>query len=560
MKPAIIKRSGLLLALVCLAALWMAPTAAAANQVTDIQIEAVLQDDGSADITQTWTATTDEGTEFYLACRDNGYLSITDFTVSDERGTYEPLASWDVDASFDQKARKCGVVETGEGVELCWGISDYGTHTYTMQYTLHGLVGAYDDADGFNYRFIDEMGTFPTDVELTLKKADGTPLTDADCDIWAFGYQGQIQFVDDTIQAWTESPLEGSQNMTVMVALNKGVLHPERTEEGSFETVKQRAFEGSDYDDQPLTAKDIFYAILGVVLLCAAVAAVILIIRQLYKARLARRVKRAPYFRDLPNGGNLNVTHRLGVCSRQCEEEAILGAYLLRLISDGCLEPVQQVLSEKNKNASLRLVRPPQSSAGKEGSVGYDDALYTILEAAAGDDGVLQPKELALFCQLNYTPLSRFLTSCKKDAMQVLVQKGCLKGVGCDSIRSLTAQGQKELDEVLGLKHFLLDFSLIRERELQETIIWQDYMVYALLMGIADKVAPQLRKLYPDLQPEIDQYEQQVRWAGYYNHVMYNAYERERERREEARSGGSGGSSSFGGGGGYSGGGGGGTR
>ena len=83
-------------------------------------------------------------------------------------------------------------------------------------------------------------------------------------------------------------------------------------------------------------------------------------------------------------------------------------------------------------------------------------------------------------------------------------------------------------------------------------------MVYALLLGIADKVAPQLRRLYPDLQPEIDQYARQATWAGYYNHVMYNAYERERQRREEARSGGSGGSASFGGGGGFSGGGGGG--
>ena len=404
MKPAIIKRSALLLALVCVLALLGAPRASAANQVADIRIKAVLQDDGSADITQTWTATTDEGTEFYLACRDNGYLSITDFTVSDERGTYEPLASWDVGADFTQKARKCGVVETGEGVELCWGISEYGTHTYTLRYTLHGLVGAYDDADGFNYRFIDEMGTFPTDVELTLTKADGTPLTDADCDIWAFGYQGQIQFVDDTIRAWTESPLEDSQNMTVMVALHKGVLHPERTEEGSFETVKEWAFGGSDYEDEPLTAKDIFYAILGVVLLCAVVAAVILIARRIHKAKLARLVKQAPYFRDAPNGGNLNVTHRLGVCSKQCEESSILGAYLLRLISDGCLEPVQQALSEKNKNASLRLVRPPRNSAG------YDDALYTILEAAAGADGILQPRELALFCQHNYVPLSRFLT------------------------------------------------------------------------------------------------------------------------------------------------------
>ena len=542
----------ILAAFLCVALL--CTSALATSRVPEMEFDVALRPDGAARITQIWTTDADEGTEFYLGCRDSGYLTITDFSVSDQNGPYVYVEDWDVDASFEEKANRCGILETGEGVELCWGISEYGTHTYTLRYTLHGLVGAYDDADGFNYRFIDEMGTFPTDVELTLTKANGTPLTDADCDIWAFGYQGQIQFVDDTIRAWTESPLEDSQNMTVMVALNKGVLHPERTEEGSFETVKERAFDGSDYEDEPLTAKDIFYAILGVVLLCAVVAAVILIARRIHKAKLARLVKQAPYFRDAPNGGNLNVTHRLGVCSKQCEESSILGAYLLRLIGDGCLEPVQQGLAAKAKDTSLRLVRPPAGSAG------YEDALYTILEAAAGADGILQPRELALFCQHNYTPLSRFLASCKKDAMQVLVQEGCLKGVGCDSIRSLTAQGKQALNEVLGLKHFLLDFSLIRERALQETLIWQDYMVYALLLGIADKVAPQLRRLYPDLQPEIDQYARQATWAGYYNHVMYNAYERERQRREEARSGGSGGSASFGGGGGFSGGGGGGTR
>ena len=537
-----------------LCAILLCTPALAASRVPEMELNVALRPDGSAHITQVWTTDTDEGTEFYLGCRDSGYLTITDFSVSDQNGPYAYVEDWDVDASFEEKANRCGILETGEGVELCWGISEYGENRYTIEYVLHDLVGSYSDADGFNHRFVDEMSFFPTDVALTIRNEDGTPLTDENCDIWAFGYQGQIQFVDDTIQAWTESPLEDSQNMTVMVALNKGVLHPERTEEGSFETVKERAFDGSDYEDEPLTAKDIFYAILGVVLLCAVVAAVILIARRIHKAKLARLVKQAPYFRDAPNGGNLNVTHRLGVCSKQCEESSILGAYLLRLISDGCLEPVQQGLAAKAKDTSLRLVRPPAGSAG------YEDALYTILEAAAGADGILQPRELALFCQHNYTPLSRFLASCKKDAMQVLVQEGCLKGVGCDSIRRLTAQGKQALNEVLGLKHFLLDFSLIRERALQETLIWQDYMVYALLLGIADKVAPQLRRLYPDLQPEIDQYARQATWAGYYNHVMYNAYERERQRREEARSGGSGGSASFGGGGGFSGGGGGGTR
>lgn len=41
----------------------------------------------------------------------------------------------------------------------------------------------------------------------------------------------------------------------------------------------------------------------------------------------------------------------------------------------------------------------------------------------------------------------------------------------------LTAQGKKQLDEILGLKRFLLDFSLIHEQRVQKTVIWQDYLI-----------------------------------------------------------------------------------
>ena len=42
---------------------------------------------------------------------------------------------------------------------------------------------------------------------------------------------------------------------------------------------------------------------------------------------------------------------------------------------------------------------------------------------------------------------------------------------------ALAAQGKKQLDEILGLKRFLLDFSLIHERGVQEMVIWQDYLI-----------------------------------------------------------------------------------
>lgn len=549
----------ILAAFLCVALL--CTSALATSRVPEMEFDVALRPDGAAHITQIWTTDADEGTEFYLGCRDSGYLTITDFSVSDQNGPYVYVEDWDVDASFEEKANRCGILETGEGVELCWGISEYGDNRYTIEYVLHDLVGSYSDTDGFNHRFVDQMSFFPTDVTLTIRNEDGTPLTDEICDIWAFGFDGQIRFEDGVIRAWSEAPLEGGAHMTVMVSLEKGVLSPQRVVEGSFETVKERALAGSDYgdsedaawDDEPLTAWDalLFAAIILTPVLLILLLVVLLV--KVGKARRKKRMEQSDYFRDAPNGGDLNVTYQLGLCSGLCEEDALLGAYLMRLISQGCLESADDSLDAEP--VRLRLNHGPQS-----GNV-YDDALYTILEAAAGADSVLDPNELEHYCGQNYVPLSRFMESCERSGKQALVRSGCLKGAVLDHDKDLTKKGQRELDEVYGLKHFLLDFSLIHERGVKEAVIWQDYMVYALMLGIADKLEAQIQELYPDQVPQLNQYRRYIRYSGCYNGVMYGAYSREKSRRTPShRSGGGGGRVSFGGGGGFSGGGGGGIR
>ena len=533
----------------------------ATNRVPEMELDVALRPDGSAHITQVWTTDTDEGTEFYLGCRDSGYLTITDFSVSDQNGSYVYVEGWDVDASFEEKANRCGILETGEGAELCWGVSEYGENRYTIEYVLHDLVGSYSDADGFNHRFVDEMNFFPTDVALTIRNQDGTPLTDEICDIWAFGFDGQIQFEDGVIRAWSEAPLDSGAHMTVMVSLEKGVLSPRRAVEDSFETVKERALADSDYedredaawDDEPLTAGDVllFAAIILTPVLLILLLVVLLV--KVGRARRKKRMEQAGYFRDAPNDGDLNVTYQLGRCSGLCKEDALLGAYLMRLISQGCLESTDNSIDAES--VRLRLDHAPQSGNA------YEDALYTILEAAAGADGVLDPNELERYCGQNYVPLSHFMESCERSGKQTLIRSGCLKGAVLGNDKDLTKKGQQELDEVYGLKHFLLDFSLIHERSVKEAVIWQDYMVYALMLGIADKLEAQIQELYPDQFPQLNQYRRYVRYTGCYNGVMYGAYSREKLRSApNRRSGGGSGRVSFGGGGGFSGGGSGGIR
>lgn len=534
--------------LFCLCAALCTLPAAAKNRVAELEIDVALARDGSAAVTQVWTADASEGTEFYLTCRDSGYLTITDFSVSDPSGTYVLLEEWDVDASFAEKTGKCGVRRTDDGVELCWGISAYGPRRYTLSYVLHGLVGAYADADGFLHRFVDEMDTFPTRLALTIRRQDGAPLTDADAAVWAFGYDGQIRFEDGVIRAWSESDLESGQHMTVMVSLEKGALSPLRTGQGSFEAVKERALEDAGQEEG--TFLDFLAGLAGLLLIGALGALAAGVAAAVRRTGLRRRMKRAAYFRDAPNGGNLNVTHRLGAACGLCREEALLGAYLLRLISDGALEPEES--GGRSSQMNLRLVRPPRSENA------FDDAFYTILEAAAGTDGILQAAELEEFCNRNARPLAGFADSCRQDAGRILIREGCLKGAACRGMRSLTGQGRRQLDEILGLKRFLLDFSLIHERGAEEAVIWQDYLIYAYLLGIADRVTPQLRRLYPDDLPQVDRFAQWVGCTGYYSGYMYGACLRERQEAERAA--GKGGRAFSGGGGGFSGGGGGGTR
>lgn len=86
------------------------------------------------------------------------------------------------------------------------------------------------------------MSFFPTDVSLTIRSHDGMPLTDEECDIWAFGYEGQIQFKEGEIYVWIDLPLESGQNMTIMLSMEKGILASIRSVDDGFETVKEKAF------------------------------------------------------------------------------------------------------------------------------------------------------------------------------------------------------------------------------------------------------------------------------------------------------------------------------
>ena len=52
----------------------------------------------------------------------------------------------------------------------------------------------------------------------------------------------------------------------------------------------------------------------------------------------------------------------------------------------------------------------------------------------------------------------------------------------------LTKKGKDEYTKVYGLKSYILDFSLMSERDVDSTIIWDDYLAYAVAFSIPNKI------------------------------------------------------------------------
>ena len=83
--------------------------------------------------------------------------------------------------------------------------------------------------------------------------------------------------------------------------------------------------------------------------------------------------------------------------------------------------------------------------------------------------------------------------------------------------RKLNKDGEKEYATLEGLERFMLHFSNLKEYEIPQLILWEEYMVYATMMGIAEEVLEELKVAYPELlNPSY--------YSGYVGHNYFYTY------------------------------------
>ena len=476
-----------------------------AQQIRDIDETVLLRRDGSARVTQVWDVETTSGTEFYLPFESLGPMYITDLSVSENGEAFVSEGDgWDTDRSREKKRGRCGIVRKSGGVELCGGVGDHGNHRWTVSYTIRGLVMQMGDYAGLYFTFVNPgLMASPQHVRVRLVNETGGPeWTSDNVKVWGFRSESEIFVEDGAVRAESLAPFGSEDEMTVLVRFDDGLFTPDVQYEKSFDEIQEMAFKGSDYPEK-LSAGDIFWLVVGFFLILFftpigwALLAIFLgiyygisyyLLGRKYKKSIFGKARIKGWYRDIPLDGNIAAAYYAletgSVLGGSKFGNNLLAAYFLRWVLRGKVGVESDPKNKKRVN--LRL----------ESDATFDDAfendLYKMVYEASGNNRVLEAGELEKYARKSFKKVSDIPSREKARGHRWFEDRKMTQGK-----EGLNEKGQKKALQLIEFKNFLEAFTLSAERGAIEVTLWEDYLVFAALFGIADKVAKQFEKLYP---------------------------------------------------------------
>ncbi len=498
-----------------------------ANSINSINMDIYIDNEGNAVVTEVWKANLTQGTEGYRPYTKMGNSVISNFSVTDQTGTiYESLSTWNTSDSFSSKAYKCGINEISDGVELCWGISNYGNNTYTLKYNISNFIIQYTDTQGIYFNLLN-LDQKVSNAKITIHSNYNFSLDNAK--IWAFGNNGTINFVDGKIVLDSGGSLSSSQYMVGLVRFESNLFNTSNTSSQSFDDI---------YDSAKSTVSDYSFNeswfIIKILLLTYIGAALLHFFilggfsrRRKYNSNrdnieyrpldLGPKIKNneVTYFRDIPCEGDLYYAYWVMIKYKILKEDdcknGLVGAILLKWIKEGYIELSKTRgglfnLKDNKYAIAFKNVHSREFYVKDE----MEKSLMQMLIKASGDNNILEAKEFEKWCRSNHHTMNRWFNTLINDTSKKLQQKNLIledittskKLWKTKTIITKYVDGsvREAALNLLGLKKFLLDYSLIPDKENVQVHILEDYLVFAQLLGIADKVEEQFSKLYPDFK------------------------------------------------------------
>jgi len=212
------------------------------QEIRDIGISVTLLPNGDAVVHETWDVNTgDRITEWYLVRDGLGDIEITDFTVFDGDEELKDTGDWNVSLTREEKAGKYGILRRADGLDLCWGIGEYGDHVYHAIYVMERVVKSLQDYDMLQLQAVPPgRGAAPQHVRVTVKATD-VRLDTTNTRLWVLGYAGTATFQDGAAVFESTGPLGTDDSLIPLLRFDKGLFISPSVQDRVFQEVLDTA-------------------------------------------------------------------------------------------------------------------------------------------------------------------------------------------------------------------------------------------------------------------------------------------------------------------------------
>ena len=466
-----------------------------ANEMRSIDMNVFIDENGNANVTETWQYYSDSGTECYHSYKNLGNSKIKNLIVSDDVMTYEILDGWDVNGSFDDKKYKCGISNTSDGIEICWGISEYGNKEYVVNYVITNFVSELNDSQMAYWELIPQ-GTAPQEASITiwseLDYEDTLP-------VWGYGNYGGFCYVaDGKIEMKSDGALDDDEYMTILVKFPNGMFNCVEKIDEDFEYYYDLSVENAEkYQEDDVTGTLAVIIFFMITVFTFILSIVVISMQENVKVEKSdiKSMKSAPLYRDIPCNGNVERAFYISALYKLTKKDAdLFGALLLKWLKMDLIS-IQPDLRGKKKAIVLKNTGDSNDFDSQK-----EKEIYNMMKAASKDD-VLSQGEFEKWCNKNYNKIFKWLENVKKEEIDELVKEGKITKLKKNKYQAESTL-TKDAMELAGLKNFLKEYTLIKERTPIEVKMFEEYLIYAQIFGIAKEVQKAFKDLYPDIVAE----------------------------------------------------------
>ena len=546
-----------------------------ANTISSIDMDIKIDESGTAHVTEIWKANLNQGTEGYRAYDNLGNANITNFKVIENNIEYQTLSSWDSNDSFDEKAYKAGICnQSSNYVELCWGISKYGSHEYVLSYDIEGFVVGLNDSQMVYWQLIpNELAKQTRNVSIKIYSDFEYPDT---LDVWGYGNYGGYAYVYDGYIEMSNESLDSDEYMTILVKFDSDTFNTINVIDKDFNYYYEMAEDGAEHyiDNSNSFGHKLMNFIIGMISVLWNLFIWLIIIFALVKSSKNSGLKSGKFtldfgekgkklpkdvnmFRDIPCNKDIYraywVAYNYNLMKKQTD---FLGVILLKWLKEKHIKIESKTVGKVFKKEDTTIIFEEQTPAM---ATELEYNLYKYMKEASKDN-ILESKEFEKWCTSHYSTILNWFDKVLDYENEKLVQEGKLEKTERVDFKIFKSTVYKvdplmydEAIQMKGLKEFFNYFSNMKDKEAIEVNLWEEYLMYAQIFGVADKVAKQFKELYPDVITDYD-YDSII----FVNTISYsgmNSATSARSRAQSYSSGGGGFSSGGGGGGSFGGGG-----